>query len=116
MIARIDVLLCRWGRWASAHARRDIGYASISPMFRDVGDGAYGSSIPAGVGDIDITQIDKAVSSLPDVQRIVVISHYQMGSSFRETANRCGIKRGLLNKFLSEAHASIDKWLSYDHH
>lgn len=83
-------------------------------MFRDVGDGAYGSSQPVGIADFDIQTVDKAVQSLPEVQRIVVISHYQLAGSFRETAKKCGIGRGMLNKFLHEAHTAIDRWLSHD--
>lgn len=104
--------LHRWGRWAIAQARREVGYSSVCPMFKAVGNGAYGSGIPAGVSDIDLHELDKAVCALPEILRTAVVVHYQHAESFRDTASRCGIKRGLLNRFLSEAHIFIDRWLS----
>ena len=112
MIAHIDILLCRWGRWAVAQASREVGYPSVCPMFRDVGSGAYGSKEPAGLGDVDVIEVDKAVRALPDVLRATVVTHYQHAKSFRESAARCGIRRGLLNRFLSDSHIFIDRWLS----
>lgn len=112
MIARIDVMLHAWGRWAMAQVQRSVGYPSICPMFKDAGGGAYGSGIPAGVSEYDLKDIDAAVRALPIVHRTVVMAHYQHAGSFRETAKKCGIGRGMLNRFLTESHFAIDRWLS----
>ena len=111
MIARIDALLCRWGRWAVAHARREVGYPTVSPMFKDMGSGAYGCGIPAGVDD-QMAAVDCAVSSLPSVHRSVVVTHYQFSVSKRETAVKCGIGRSMCDRFLRESHVRIDRWLT----
>lgn len=114
MIARIDMMLCHWGRWALAGIRKSVGYSSICPMFKSAGNGAYGSGIPAGVfvGDFDIRALDSAVLALPEIHRIVVKVHYQNGKSMRDTAAKCGIKRGMLIRYLDESHRAIDRWLS----
>lgn len=113
MIAHIDMLLCRWGRWALANARREVGYASVSPMFKDAGSGAYGSGIPPGVSVIsdDMQAVDLAVQALPAVQRCVVIHHYQLQSSLRNTATVCGISYKSVSQYLGQAHELLSERL-----
>lgn len=110
MISHIDVLLCRWGRWAIAQARREVGYPSVSPMFRDAKPGrGFGSEIPVGVctGRADMDAIDRAVQSLPLVLRCVVMHHYQHQSSLRDTATACGISHKSATQYLNQAHGML---------
>lgn len=115
MIARIDVLLCRWGRWAVSQARREVGYPSISPMFRDsrLGRG-YGSEVPAGVSDGDMDAIDRAINALPAVLRVVVVCHYQRQGAMRATAVSCGISHRSVSQYINQAHGLIAQHLDYE--
>lgn len=110
LIASIDVLLCHWGRWAFAQARREVGFSSVSPMFRDAAPGrGYGSEPPSGVtgNAADMEAVDRAVVSLPVVLRCVVIQHYQRQSGLRATAAACGISHRSVRQYLNQAHRMI---------
>lgn len=114
MMPSIDMLLCRWGVWAIAQARREAGFASVSPMFRDTPSGrGFGSEIPNGVGcwDHSMGDIDRAVVCLPSVLRCVVVQHYQMQSSVRDTAMACGISNKSVSQYLDRAHGLIAEHL-----
>lgn len=113
MIGAIDAMLCQWGRWAVAQARRDVGYPSVSPMFKDSArGGGYGSGVPVGVEFGDIPACDRAINRLPLVLRCVVIQHYQIQSSLRDTAKACGISHKSASQYLGQAHRSIAELLA----
>lgn len=112
MIGSIDAMLCQWGRWAVAQARREVGYSPICPMFKDSSrGGGYGSGVPVGVEFGDIPACDRAVNRLPVVLRCVVIQHYQIQSSLRDTAKACGISHKSASQYLGMAHKSIAECL-----
>lgn len=108
MIGSIDAMLCQWGRWAISQARREVGYSPISPMFKDSArGGGYGTGVPVGVEFGDIPACERAVNRLPIVLRCVVVQHYQMGSSLRDTAKACGISHKSASQYLGMAHREI---------
>lgn len=115
MIAHVDVLLCRWGRWSVKQASRDVGYPSTSPMFKDATPGrGFGSEIPHGVGmgAMDMHAVDRAVQQLPIIPRCVVVRHYQHeGCSYRATAAACGVSHKSVTQYLNQAHLMISDLL-----
>ena len=106
-IAWVDSALHAWARWAVAQESRDVGYPPVSPMFRETpSSGVYRSYEPGFTG-IDIMDIDRAVTSLPRVLRLVVIEYYKRRHNADDCAARLGIGRRLLFRFLDDAHGRV---------
>lgn len=104
----IKVLLSRWGRWAIKRDSRAMGYASVSPMFRDAPRGdSFGDAVPLGIAEADILAVDAAVMRLPDVHRTLIIYIYQRDCSLRAAADRLGVSHQSAGKYLNEAHNKI---------
>lgn len=117
MCAQVIVLLAAWGRWSSVQAGKSIGYASVSPMFRDAPSGkGHGSSIPAGVGlglgNEEIEAVDAAIKRLPGVLRLVVIEVYQYKRSLRQAGEQMGVSHHSAGKYLADAEKRVDYDLS----
>lgn len=92
-----------------------LGYPSVSPMFKDAGlRGSFGSGVPVGVEFGDVQACDRAVNRLPIVLRCVVIQHYQMQSSLRDTARVCGISHKSAKQYLGMAHRAISESFEHD--
>lgn len=108
MIAQIDLLLCRWGRWSIKRDSSALGYGSVSPMFRDApSGGGWGRGSDPGFTEADVIACDGAVMALPVVQRVIVILHYQRQDSLRATARECGVSKEAAGRYLAQAHHSI---------
>lgn len=105
----VDVVLCRWGRWAIRCESGALGFASSSIMACS-GDGdGFDSSVPRGVSDGDMEAVDCAVRRLPDVLRCVIIGVYVSGQgrSARYHAQFLGISRQALTEYVRQAHQKI---------
>lgn len=109
----IEVLLCKWGRWAIRCESGALGFASSSILVTS-GDGdGFGegeSKIPHGViGDSDLEAIDCAVKRLKPILRMSIIQVYQFGygKSADGNAKTLGISRRTLTQYLNLAKMQI---------
>lgn len=107
MIPYIDIQLAAWGRWASRHAARAVGYPSSSPMFNQMpsGDG-YGSKEPFGINEY-VQDTDKAVGRLPEADRAMCVEVYQVGGKSADVAARMGIAKRTLYDRIDRVHIAI---------
>ena len=106
MIAWVDSLLLRWGRWASSS--RHLGYPNVSPMFRDSPpDGGNRYQYDPGYTERDLLACDQAIKCLPSVLRVVVIDHYQIGGGIVNTCRLTGISARTVKRYLSDAQSQI---------
>lgn len=116
MKANIEVLLSMWGRWAIRCASGSLGYASVSPMFRDAPSGdSFGDAVPLGIADQDIQAVDQAVVRLPTMLRLVVYEVYQRGGPLRTVATRMGVSHNSVCKYLKAAHEALEFDLESGH-
>lgn len=110
-LSAVDVLLCRWGRWAIRCESRALGFAAACSLGGVSGDGdGYDSAIPRGVIlDDDLEAVDGAVRRLPAGLHLVVIAVYQFGQgkSDRAIAAELGYSRQAMTEFLRKAHQKI---------
>lgn len=112
MIEYIHTQLSIWGRWSAMGAKKDIGYPSVCPMFKDVRHGGgFGSAPPPGVGmvaDLDnILSTDAAVQRLGRDQKSLVVEYYVVGGTGEEVARRFGIARRTLYDRLTSVQQSL---------
>lgn len=113
LIAHVDILLGRWARWIICSESRAVGYPSTSPMFRDTpSTGVFCSREPFGFSGSDYKDVTKAVDSLPIVLKHCVLEYYQRPGKAEETAQRLGLKKSVMFKYLHNAHEQIDNLLS----
>lgn len=113
MKSRIEVLLCAWAKWAAAGHLSALGYAPVSPMFRDAPSGrGYGSAPPPGIGCGELVAVDQAVNALPQLLKLIVIESYLIGGSLREVAIRCGCTQTSIARYLVSAYERLDEALN----
>jgi len=108
-LAAVDVLLCRWGRRALRCESAALGFASCSILSSSAASDGFDTAIPKGVADADIEAVDGAVKRLPKLLQVVVIEVYQFGQgkSARAQAEKLGVDRLTLGKYLVSAHRKI---------
>lgn len=109
MIASIELLLAKWGRWAIRCEAGALGFAS-SCVLGGIGPGdSYDSALPHGVIDEDMEEVNGAIKRLPAVWREVVIQVYQhgQGKSKRENASALGVTKETLGKYLRNAYEQL---------
>lgn len=109
-LAWVDVMLARWGRWAIRNSSGGLGYAKCS-ILAGAGNGE-GSADPAPPRDVtgeDFEAVDAAVMRLPMVQLscVVVVYIHLAGCSSSKQAERLGIDRKSLTKYLGDAQRKI---------
>lgn len=105
----VDVLLSRWGRWALRKQSGALGYSTSSILaVSGHGDG-YDSSIPRGVIDLELDEVDAAVMKLPIVQIgcLVVVYQLGVGKSDRANAERAGVDHKTLTRYVHDAQRKI---------
>lgn len=106
MISNVEILLARWGRWASTGRSSGLGYPRSAAFTRDMplSDG-YGSRVP----DLDTTvlAVDDVVNAMPVLLRRVCIETYQYGGSKRAIAARMHVGKSKFYTLLDEAHAFV---------
>lgn len=117
----IEGLLSRWGRWAIKSSSGGLGYPPISPMFRErIGNGdGHGGSVDPGFVTADIIDCDDAVNKLPNHIKRVVIIHYQMCRSLRDTAKCATQSYSATRESLNYAHGFLSAVLDkgkFDNH
>lgn len=96
----IEVQLIAWGRWASRHAARAVGYPSESPMFRQSqSSSVYGSSVPFGIDEY-VMDTDKAVQRLEPQMRALCVQVYQIGGTQRAIAERMCISQASVSRMI----------------
>lgn len=77
-------------------------------MFRDTpSTGVFGSREPFGITGSDYKDVTKAVDSLPIVLKHCVLEYYQRPGKAEETAQRLGLKKSVMFKYLHSAHELI---------
>lgn len=82
-------------------------------MFRDLpSSGVFESTPPPGASMDNYRDVSAAVDRLPDVLKVVVITHYQIAKSKRETAQRCGINDKSVTQYLGTAHQILARELA----
>ena len=103
----IEVQLIAWGRWASRHAARAVGYPSESPMFRQSqSSSVYGSSIPFGIEEY-VMDTDKAVQRLDPPMRALCVQVYQIGGTQREIARRMRTSQASVSRMIASMHMQV---------
>jgi DNA-directed RNA polymerase specialized sigma24 family protein len=104
----IEILLAAWGRWAIRVETKSIGYASVSPMFREARFGnGFGSAPPVGINDADLRAVDAAVQRLPVILRATLNEFYKSQCSIRDLALHLGCSRPSASQYLNEARRRI---------
>lgn len=111
MIPYIDTQLSIWGKAQINDVSRGLGYASVSPMFRDVKHGGvYGSAPPLGVSMTDrdnVEDTEQAVKRLDCLQRRLCIEYYVIGGTACDIAQRMGIAKRTLYDRLHALHQAM---------
>lgn len=111
MIDYMHVQLSIWGKWCMSKARRDVGFPSVSPMFRDMASGGgYGSRIPSGVTMYSVQNMmdmDEAVAMLPIKERALCAEFYIVGGKSMEIAARIGVTKKRLYEMLDVMHSRL---------
>lgn len=107
MITWVDVSLNAWASWAISQARREVGYPSVSPMFKDAPSGRVFESHEPGVIRADLMQMDRAVMALPSLLKVVVVEYYQRRRSANDAAKALGVRKTQMYRYLDQAHLHI---------
>ena len=110
MISTVEILLARWGRWASTGRNGGLGYPRAAAFTRDMPTfDAYGSRTP----DLDSTvlAVDDAVNAMPVLLRQICVEVYQRGGSKRAIAARMGLGKSKFYDMLNDAHAYVCSYL-----
>ena len=104
MIPYVNTMLVAWGRWAARGSDGGIGWASVSPMFKDAPSGnGYGSKMPLGVGDIDddCEFTDSAVRRLCDDDKLLLVQAFVRRMKVKDIAAANGWHRQRVSERLN---------------
>lgn len=107
MIDWVHAELIAWGRWAARLEAGGLGYAHISPMFKERVSRPTQLLDASGYIDADHVQIDRCVADLPPILRLVCVTRYQHDLTARKGGEKLGCGATAYGRYLSDAHMQI---------
>lgn len=106
----VDTALAHWGKSLKESFN---GWPNENLLYRIIKYGAGASHKGVGVIEMDslCEHVDRAVSSLPKKQRMVVCSYYSHWESQKEAAKRVGMGYEAFRQSLSRARRRVEEYL-----
>lgn len=111
IIADIERRLHNWGRWC-AGANSGLGYAKADMAAERVDGEGWDTQAVIPTSDVEASETNDAVSTLPMDLRVPIALLYARGQPFGVVAQRCGVGVEAVRQRRDQAQRRIAGWLA----
>lgn len=105
----IDALLEAWGKW-SRQGLAHLGFPRHAVIARVCGR----STAPTDMPDY-LLEVERAVLTLPDIRRRVIVAHYTYWQPVEVSARHCHMSTHRFRKLLRQGRDAVARWLDSAH-